>query len=258
MNRIDKKFIELSHKHKTGLIAYITGGDPTLNISKEIITSIAESGVDLIEIGIPFSDPLADGPVIQNAVERSLSSGTTVKRVLTLVQEVRKVTHISIVLFTYLNPILKYGLHAFVKDAKNAGADGSIVLDLPPEESHDYIIAARSMDFKTIYLIAPTSSEKRIDSICQASNGFIYCVSRTGVTGSKTSSLIETKKMIRRVKKYTKLPIAVGFGVSEKKQVKELSTYTDAVVIGSAIVRLIEANQNNPVPHVKKFIKGLV
>lgn len=258
MNRIDKKFQELKKSGKVAFIPYVTAGDPALDISTEIIVTLAENGADILEIGIPFSDPLADGPIIQAAVSRALDAGMTVKKVLSLVREIRKKSEIPIVLFTYLNPILKYGLKKFASDVRSSGADGVLVLDLPPEESAGYKEIMDAAGLKTIYLVAPTSTDDRIRKIARYSTGFIYCVSRTGVTGLARSSFEELERLVKRIRKYSTLPLAVGFGVSDRSQVQEIGRIADAVVVGSAIVKVIGAQRCNPVPAVKKIIQGLI
>jgi len=258
MNRIDTTFNDLKEAGKAAFVPYVTAGDPSLALSKEIILALAESGADIVEIGIPFSDPLADGPVIQAAVARALDAGMTVKKVLSLVRDVRRQSEVPIVLFTYLNPILKYGLKTFAADAKSAGADGVLVLDLPPEESAAYKKIMDAAALKTIYLVAPTSTDERIMKIARYSTGFIYCVSRTGVTGMAKSRFGELGGLVKRIRKHSDLPVAVGFGVSDKSQVRAIGRIADAVVVGSAIVKVIGERKRDPVPAVKRCIQGLV
>lgn len=258
MNRIDKKFQDLKKSGKAAFIPYVTAGDPELDISTKIILTLSETGADIVEIGIPFSDPLADGPIIQAAVSRALDAGMTVKKVLSLVRAIRRKSEVPIILFTYLNPILKYGLRKFAADARSAGADGVLVLDLPPEESAEYKKIMDAAGLKTIYLVAPTSTDERIRKIARYSTGFIYCISRTGVTGLARSTSYELEGLVRRIRKHSKLPLAVGFGVSDRAQVQEMGRIADAVVVGSAIVKVIGGEPRNPVPAVKKFIQGLV
>lgn len=242
MNRIDKKFKELNRK---AFIAYITAGDPTLRVTEQLIPVLEDSGVDILELGVPFSDPMADGLTIQRSSERALRSGTTVKKILGLVERVRRKSDIPIVLFTYLNPVLRYSWKTF----ENSGVDGILILDLPAEESRE----ERGTGLKMIYLLAPTSTDERIRLVCKNASGFIYYVSRTGVTGVRESVEKDVKPMVKKIKRYTKLPVAVGFGISKPEHVLEVSRYADAVVVGSAIVDKIEKG----VSKVAKFVKEL-
>lgn len=259
MNRIDKKFNELRKNRKKGFIAYITAGDPTLKITACLIPELEKSGVDLIELGVPFSDPLADGLTNQKAAERALLQGVSVRKILDMVRKVRINTKVPIILFTYLNPVFRYGWLKFAKDASAAGVDGILILDLPAEESdmQREILAAEGI--KMIYLVAPTSTEKRIKLICRRASGFIYYVSRTGVTGMRKSVQTSVEPMVKKIKKHTKLPVAVGFGISKPNQVKQIAQYADAVVVGSAIVNQIELNmvKKTLVPKISKFVKTL-
>lgn len=258
MNRIEQKFADLKKAGKTGFIPFVTAGDPTIPESKKIILALAENGADIIEIGIPFSDPLADGPIIQAAVSRSLGAGMSVSKALALVGDVRAKTEVPIVLFTYLNPVLKYGLSTFAAAAASAGADGVLVLDLPPEESAEYKKTMDSAGLKTIYLIAPTSTEERIKKIARCSSGFVYCVSRTGVTGLTKSRYDELGALVKRIKRHTPLPVAVGFGVSDRSDREAIARVADAVVVGSAIVRIISERKRRPVSAVTSFVNGLL
>lgn len=238
--RISKRFAELRAAGELGIVAYITAGDPSLDATHKFVLSLAEAGADVIELGVPFSDPLADGPTIQRASERALKSGTTLHGVLELVRRIRQSSQVPLVLFTYFNPVLQMGLEKFAAAAAQAGADGVLVTDLTPEESEDYrrIIHANHLD--TIFLAAPTSTDERLQKISACSSGFLYVISRTGVTGAKDALPEDLPGLLRRVHKFTQLPIAVGFGISLPGHVSVLGGLADAAVVGSALVSEIE------------------
>jgi tryptophan synthase alpha chain len=259
MNRIDGKFEELKKNGKKAFIAFIEAGDPSLEITGELVLALEESGVDIIELGIPFSDPMADGVVNQKAADRALKGGTTLKKIVSAVERIRQKTNIPIVLFTYLNPVFKYGWDKFVKDIKNAGIDGVLVLDLPVEESKAERALLLEKGIKIIYLLAPTSTDDRVKLVCDNASGFIYYVSRTGVTGQKESVEQSVKPSVEKIKKYTDVPVAVGFGVSRPEHVKEIGKYADGVVVGSAIVSKVEENigKSGLVSNVSRFVKTL-
>jgi tryptophan synthase alpha chain len=234
--RISKRFAELREAGELGIVAYITAGDPTLDATLRHVLGLAEAGADVIELGVPFSDPLADGPTIQRASERALKSGTTLHGVLDLVRRIRQSSQVPLVLFSYFNPILQFGLEKFAAVAAEAGADGVLVTDLTPEESEDYrrILKARGLD--TIFLAAPTSTDERLQRIAACSSGFLYLISRTGVTGAKDALPDDLPALLRRVRRFTQLPIAVGFGISLPGHVSVLGGLADAAVVGSALV----------------------
>jgi len=238
--RISKRFAELSASGELGIVAYITVGDPSLEATLQFVLALAESGADVIELGVPFSDPLADGPTIQRASERALKSGTTLAGVLDLVRRIRKSSQVPLVLFSYYNPILQMGLEKFASAAASAGADGVLATDLTPEESADYrrILSAHHLD--TIFLGAPTSTDERLAKIAACSSGFLYLISRTGVTGAKDALPDDLPSLLRRARAVTHLPIAVGFGISLPGHVSVLGGLADAAVIGSALVSEIE------------------
>jgi tryptophan synthase alpha chain len=245
--RIAKRFAALRESGELGIVAYITAGDPSLDATQKFVLALAEAGADVIELGIPFSDPLADGPTIQRASERALKSGTTLAQIIALVREIRKTSEVPIVLFSYYNPILQMGLEKFTAAAANAGADGILITDLTPEESDDYrrILGAHNLD--TIYLGAPTSTDDRLAKIAEVSSGFLYLISRTGVTGAKDALPDDLPTLLRRARKVTQLPIAVGFGISLPGHVSVLGGLADAAVVGSALVSEIEnATAANP------------
>jgi tryptophan synthase alpha chain len=238
--RISKRFAELSASGELGIVAYITAGDPSFDATLQFVLALAEAGADIIELGIPFSDPLADGPVIQRASERALKAGATLARVLDLVCRIRQSSEIPLVLFGYYNPIFQMGLEKFAAAASSAGADGVLVTDLTPEESEEYrrILSAHHLD--TIFLAAPTSTDERLEKIAACSSGFLYLISRTGVTGEKDALPEDLPALLRRARRATQLPIAVGFGISQPGHVSVLGGLADAAVIGSALVAEIE------------------
>jgi tryptophan synthase alpha chain len=238
--RIGKQFDELSRRGELGLVAYLTAGDPSLAATEEIVLRAAEAGADVIELGIPFSDPVADGPTIQRASERALRAGTTLQKVIDVVAELRKKTDVPLMLFGYFNPILQMGLAEFSRKAAAAGADGVLVTDITPEESGEYRSAMQANGLDTIFLAAPTSTDERLQRIVDVSSGFLYVISRTGVTGAKDSLPEELPAMVRRIRKITQLPVAVGFGISVPAQVTVLGGIADAVVVGSSLVAEIE------------------
>jgi tryptophan synthase alpha chain len=238
--RIYERFRALREAGELGLVAYITAGDPSLDATLKFVLALAEAGADVIELGVPFSDPLADGPTIQRASERALKSDTTLAGVLDLVRRIRQSYQVPLVLFSYYNPILQMGLEKFALSASSAGADGVLATDLTPEEANDYrrILAAHQLD--TIFLGAPTSTDERLAKISACSSGFLYLISRTGVTGAKDVLPDELPALIRRARNVTQLPIAVGFGISLPGHVSVLGGLADAAVVGSALVSDIE------------------
>jgi len=238
--RISKRFAELRAGGELGIVAYITAGDPSLEATLKFVRALSDAGADVIELGVPFSDPLADGPTIQRASERALKSGTSLAGVIDLVRRIRQLSEVPLVLFSYYNPILQMGLETFARAASEAGVDGVLVTDLTPEESVDYrrILAAHHLD--TIFLGAPTSTDERLAKIAAASSGFLYLISRTGVTGAKDALPDDLPALIRRARAVTRLPIAVGFGISLPGHVSVLGGLADAAVVGSALVAEIE------------------
>jgi tryptophan synthase alpha chain len=238
--RISRRFAELRERGELGLVAYITAGDPSLDSTLQFVLALAEAGTDVIELGVPFSDPLADGPTIQRASERALKSGTTLRGVIDLVRRIRQSSQVPLVLFSYYNPILQMGIERFAAAAAEAGADGVLATDLTPEESVEYrqILHARHLD--TVFLAAPTSDDERLAKIAAVSTGFLYLISRTGVTGAKDSLAEDLPALLRRVRNSTNLPIAVGFGISQPSHVSVLGGLADAAVVGSELVAEIE------------------
>ncbi|MDZ7372765.1 MAG: tryptophan synthase subunit alpha [candidate division KSB1 bacterium] len=251
-----RETIESARQSKgAALVVFLMAGDPDLETSLEVLAHLEEWGVDVVELGVPFSDPIADGPVIQRASERALASGTTLFNVLELVQALRRRSGIPLVLFTYTNPVLQVGLGRFPALAKGAGVDGALVLDLPPEEADGYLEACRDADLETVFLVAPTSTDERIRRAARASSGFVYCVSRTGVTGEQREVEKEAEGLVGRIRRLTELPVAVGFGVSRPEHVQQIARYADAVVVGSAIVRSLE---ESPRAEVLSRVKGRI
>jgi len=237
MNRIDKTFKKLRTQNKKAFIPYVMAGDPSLEKTRETVLLFEKCGVDIVELGVPFSDPLADGPTIQRAAERALQAGVTLRKVIGLVTDIRRDCQIPIVLMTYFNPVFKYGVNGFVKDAVDAGVDGVIIPDLPPEEAGELLRSATSAHLATIFLVAPTSTEERIRKITGASTGFVYYVSMTGITGSKLSLDSSIRESLRAIRGITKKPVAVGFGISTPEEARAVSESADGVIIGSAIVK---------------------
>jgi len=239
-SRISLRFADLRRSGEMGLVAYITAGDPSLAATEQFVLALANAGADVIELGVPFSDPVADGPVIQRASERALRAGTTLAGVLALVKSLRAKTEVPLVLFSYFNPVLQMGLEKFADAAKAAGADGVLITDVTPEEGEEYRNAIQSRGLDTIFLAAPTSTDERLALIAKASSGFLYLISRTGVTGAKDQLAEELPALARRVRRVTDLPIAIGFGISLPGHVSMLGGLADAAVVGSALVEEIE------------------
>ncbi|MGH9504228.1 MAG: tryptophan synthase subunit alpha [Terriglobales bacterium] len=245
----------ISFRHKPSLVAYLTCGDPDLATSRDIALAAIEAGADVIELGVPFSDPVADGPVVQRASERALRHGTSLLQVLGLAKEIRKHSEAGLIIFTYLNPILRMGMERFAAAAQDAGVDGALITDLPVEESRDYLGKLKERGLATVFLAAPTSTDARLKRIAQASSGFVYAVSRTGVTGARKQMPEDAPKLVGRLRKYTKLPVAVGFGISTSAQFEAVGKFADAAVVGSAIVETIERNPGKEAESVAQFIR---
>jgi len=259
MNRIVAKFAQLKSAGKKGLVVYIGAGDPHLQATRELALAFDRAGVDVLELGVPFSDPLADGLVNQLAAQRGLESGTTPPKLLATIADIRKQSQIPIVLYIYFNLIHKVGLEKFIADAAKAGVDGLLVLDLPPEESDNYEALMKKAGLCHIYLVAPTTPEDRMELIVKRGAGFIYYISRIGVTGMQASVASDLASQIARLRAHTSLPIAVGFGVSNPEQAKTVAGHGDAVVVGSAIVNQIAEHGQSPelVAKVGAFVKSL-
>jgi tryptophan synthase alpha chain len=244
--------------NKPSLVAYVTSGDPDLATTRAVVLAAINAGAAVIELGVPFSDPLADGPVIQRASERALKHGTSLEQVLKLAAEIREHSQsVGLIIFTYLNPILRMGMPKFCKVARHAGVDGVLVTDLPVEEAGDYLREARANELACIFLAAPTSTDARLKRIAGVSSGFVYAVSRTGVTGARKQLPEDAQSLVRRLRRYTKLPIAVGFGISTSEQFAAVGRYANAAVVGSAIVEIIERNPGREAESVGEFIRRL-
>jgi tryptophan synthase alpha chain len=244
---------------RPSLVAYVTCGDPDLATTRDVVLAAIAAGASVVELGVPFSDPLADGPVIQRASERALKHGTTLKQVLTLAAEIREQSQSAgLIVFSYLNPILRVGLEKFCRVARAAGLDGTLVTDLPVEEAGDYIQQARKHELASVFLAAPTSTDERLKRIVEASRGFVYAVSRTGVTGAQKQVSEDAKSLVRRLRRQTRLPIAVGFGIATPDQFRGVGAYADAAVVGSAIVETIERNPGREAASVGEFVRMLV
>ena len=246
MTRISDKFQQLETEGRKGFIPYITAGDPDLSTTEKLILALAEAGADVIELGVPFSDPMADGPVIQRASERALQNPVGVAEVLPMVERIRQTCDVPIVLFTYFNPLMQFARQDAGKKLKAAGIDGVLITDMIPEEAESFVAEMRSADVDTIFLVAPTSTDERIKLICQQTTGFVYVVARTGVTGVRENLSLAVSDLVRRVKQHTSLPVAVGFGISTPEQVREVCSYADAAVVGSRLVLEIENNLDSP------------
>jgi len=246
-------------EHKPGLVVYLTAGDPSLEATRAIAIAAIDAGAAVIELGVPFSDPLADGPVIQRAMERALAHGTRLKDVLKLAGEIRAARPAAgLVIFSYLNPILRYGLSKFADDAAAAGADGVLVTDLIVEEAGEYLAEMERVKLAPVFLAAPTSPDQRLEAIATHSKGFIYAISRVGITGTQQSLTSDAAALVARIRRWTRLPVAVGFGISNSEHVAQVGQFADAAVIGSAIVELIERSTPETAPGaVARFIKGL-
>jgi tryptophan synthase alpha chain len=259
MNRIEAKFKELKKKKKKAFIAFITAGDPNLKITEELVIAFERSGVDIIEIGVPFSDPLADGPTIQASSQRALKEGVNLVKILNAVNRIRKRSQIPIALMTYYNPIFHYGEDKFIINAKTSGVDGIIVPDLPPEEAGDLIALARKRALSTIFFLSSTTTLQRMRSIIKASTGFIYYVSLTGVTGARKELSRSFIKHVRLAKRLTNKPLCVGFGISTEAQVKSVARIADGVIVGSAIINEIVKNTGKKqlVQNVTRFVQRL-
>jgi len=246
-------------ENKPGLVAYVTCGDPDLATTRAVVLAAIESGASVIELGVPFSDPLADGPVIQRASERALKHGTSLEHVLKLAAEIREESQsVGLVIFSYLNPIVQMGMEKFCRVARHAGVDGVLITDLPVEEAGEYLREAGRNDLATVFLVAPTSTDERLKRIAAVSTGFVYAVSRTGVTGAQKQLPEDAQGLVKRLRKYTKLPVAVGFGISNADQFAAVGKYADAGVVGSAIVQTIENNAGREAWAVGAFVSQLI
>ncbi|MFN0120546.1 MAG: tryptophan synthase subunit alpha [Blastocatellia bacterium] len=246
MSRITDRFIKLRTSNQKGFIPYITGGDPDLGTTAQLLDALAEAGADVIELGIPFSDPMADGPVIQRASERALLRHIGVEDILPLVKRFRQAWDVPIVLFSYLNPIIQFRTTGFGEALRDAGVDGVLVTDMIPEEAGLISAELRNAGLDMIYLAAPTSTDERLEMIAQRASGFIYAIARTGVTGLRAAATSDVRHLVERIRRYTDLPVAVGFGIHQPAQVRETQEFADAAVVGSRLVQEIENNLGSP------------
>ena len=248
----------LSFNSRPALIAYLTSGDPDLATTREVALAAVRAGAEIIELGVPFSDPVADGVVIQRASERALRKGVSLGQVLDLAREIRSQTDAGLIIFSYFNPIFRMGLEEFASRTHEAGADGALITDLPVEEAGEYLRHMRRQKLATVFLAAPTSTSERLERVAQSSSGFVYAVSRTGVTGARKNLENDARQLVERLRKLTRLPIAVGFGISEASQVQSVAQFADAAVVGSAIVDRIERHPGKEARAVAEFIQQLL
>jgi len=247
----------ISFTNRPALVAYLTCGDPDLRTTREVALAAISAGAEIIELGVPFSDPVADGPAIQRASERALKNGVCLDQVLDLAGEIRNKSDAGLIVFSYLNPILRMGMEKFAAKAADVGVDGALITDLPVEEAAEYLRHMRKRNLVTVFLAAPTSPDERLKRIAEASSGFVYAVSRTGVTGTRKELPEDAQKLVGRLRKFTKLPIAVGFGISAPEQFAAVGAFAEAAVVGSAIVQTIESNPGTEAQAVAEFIKQL-
>ena len=260
MGRIADVFANLKQQGKKGLIPFITAGDPDLATTEQLLIALSKAGATLIELGVPFSDPMADGPVIQRASERALKHSFGLQDILDTAARARKQIDTPIILFSYYNPLLQFGLQRLAQAVSEAGVDGVLVTDLTPEESGEFEATLREHDLDMIFLVAPTSTGERLRLVAEHASGFIYAVSRAGVTGTREKVSAEAEKLVNRVRQFSSLPVAVGFGISNAAQVADVHRYADAVVVGSAIVAEMERLEGSPelVERIEKFLIGLI
>ncbi|MGQ0540833.1 MAG: tryptophan synthase subunit alpha [Blastocatellia bacterium] len=260
MKRIERKFEELNEAGRKGFIPFVSAGDPDLETSKQIVLALAENGADIIELGVPFSDPMADGPTIQASSQRALENGVTLSNIFVMIRQIRTETEVPIVLFSYLNPLYRYGIGRLASDAADVGIDGVLVTDAVDGEAAEISAALRAKDLDLISLIAPTTSDMRLQKVAERAAGFIYAISRAGVTGARYETSSSAQVLVERARKFTDLPIAVGFGISTAEQITDVWRYADAAVVGSAIVAEIERSlpNGNVVENVKAFVNRLL
>ena len=260
MNRIEQRFTELRAKGETAFIPYLTAGDPNLEQTGRIVLALEAAGADIIEFGVPFSDPVGDGAVIQEAAQRALAQGVSIRAILEHITQLRKETQIPILFFTYFNPLLAYGIQDFARDAGRVGVDGVLCVDLPPEEAGEYKDALSANGLCTVFLTAPTTTDARFELIAQQCTGFVYYVSRLGVTGARSDLATGLQNAVARIRRHTDKPVAVGFGISTPEQARQVAGMAEGVVVGSALVRLIAELGDIPVTAEKvgAFAKVLV
>ena len=259
MSRLTERFTQLRADGRSGLVTYTTAGDPDLVRSGDVLLALDRAGADVLEVGVPFSDPLADGPVIQRATERALAGGTTLRGVLDMVEHLRPKLVAPVVLFSYANPLVRMGVDRFAQRAARAGVDGVLTLDLPIEEAGEFRTTLKRHGLDTIFLLSPTTTEARIRRASELGSGFLYAISRLGVTGARDQVAAGAEAMVRRIRAHTSLPIALGFGISRPEQVAEVATYADAAVVGSALVSVIAEHGKSPelVGKVEEYVRWL-
>lgn len=256
MTRIGRRFEALQAEGRKAFVGFVTAGDVSLDRTVDVALALEAGGCDILELGVPFSDPLADGPVIQRASERALRQGTTLAGVLECVRRIRRTSALPLVLFSYLNPLLRYGLERLAHEARDGGVDGVLVTDLPPEEAGDWLGIARAADLDTVFLASPTSPDPRLAQVAEASRGFVYAVSRTGVTGERDAISGDARPLLARLKALTQEPVALGFGLSTPEQVAAAAQVADAVVVGSALVRFLEEQPQGDVAERVRWLKS--
>ncbi|MDE1154317.1 MAG: tryptophan synthase subunit alpha [Acidobacteriaceae bacterium] len=251
--------MSIKFEKKPGLVIYLTAGDPDLATTRDMAIAAVDAGADVIELGVPFSDPLADGPVIQRASERAVAKGTRLEDVLKTCREIRNArANAGIILFSYLNPVVRYGMTAFAKAAKDAGADGVLLTDMIVEEAGEYLEAMRANDLAPVFLAAPTSPDERLKAIAENSRGFVYAISRVGITGTQTELAADAETLVKRLKQFAQIPVALGFGISTPEHVKTVAGFADAAVVGSALVALVEKTPAAEAPRaVGEFVRQL-
>src|SRR5215510_13343104 len=259
MTRISETFATLQSRGEAALIPYITAGDPDLDVTFRLVHELARQGADLIELGVPFSDPMADGPTHQRAAERALRRGTSLARVLDLAQNLRRTLSVPLILFTYYNPIFRYGGERFARDARQAGVDGVLCVDLPPEEANELKRETDRQDLDLVFLLAPTSSLSRVRTVLTRARGFVYYVAVTGVTGARTTLPPDLGEMVRRIRAISPVPVGVGFGISSPEQTAQVANVADAVIVGSALSQIIETYSGQPdlIERVGAFVGSL-
>jgi tryptophan synthase alpha chain len=257
-SRIEARFRELRERGAKGLVVYVTAGDPTLEDTGRILAAVDRGGADVIELGVPFSDPLADGPVIQRASERALKSGATLREILEWLPRWREAAGTPTVVFSYFNPVLQFGLERFARDASRAGADGALIVDLTPEEAEPYVAAMRAKNLDTVFLASPTSTDVRLKHAAELSSGFLYLISRTGTTGERGDLSASARTLVESARRFTQMPLAVGFGISKPEQVREVQAFADAAVVGSAVVHTIEEHYHSQgAAAIERFVRWL-
>ena len=256
MSRIGERFARLRSEGKKAFVAFLTAGDPSIEGTVKAARDLERGGADVLELGVPFSDPLADGPGIQRSSERALRRGTTLTHVLETVREIRRESELPLLLFGYFNPFLRYGLERLAVEAKEAGVDGVLVTDLPPEEAAEWIGIARAHELDTVFLAAPTSPDERLRGVAAASRGFVYAVSRTGITGERVALSDEARPLVSRIQALTAEPVALGFGISTPEQFRAAAEVADGVVVGSALVRFLEETPDGDLAEQVRWLKS--